>query len=146
MRYKDTGEVHKDFHGATNTTINYIVDKFGEDAMKIIFERVGKNVYKSIRTGLLNNDPLELKEHLQYYFDRENGEYSLEEIENGFIFVVNKCPAIEHIKKLGLKLSPYFCLQTIEVNNALCEGTPWQCKTEITGEGTCRQIFTGRNA
>ena len=144
MRYKDTGEVHKDFHGATNTTIDYIVDNFGIDALTKIFGRVGKDVYKSIHNGLLNDDPNELIEHLKYYFDRENGEYSMEETKDSYVFDVHKCPAVAHIEKLGLELSPNFCKQTIDVNNALCDGTPWKCETEILGEGVCRQTFSRR--
>ena len=27
LRYRDKGNVHMDFHGATNTTINFIIEK-----------------------------------------------------------------------------------------------------------------------
>lgn len=144
MRYKDTGELHMDFHGATNTTINYIVENFGKEALTEIFSCVGKDVYKSIRDGLMNDDPSELIEHLKYYLDREHGEYSLTENKDGFVLDVTKCPAVAHVKKLGLELSKHFCCQTIDVNNAMCDGTPWQCETEIIEEGVCRQTFSRR--
>ena len=144
MRYKSTGEVHLDFHGATNTTISYIVEKFGESALKEIFNRVGKDVYQSIHNGLKNDDPSELIEHLEYYFNREQGEFELNVTDNKITVEVKKCPAVAHIQKLGLELSPHFCQQTIAVNEALCDGTPWECETVVTGQGSCRQIFTRR--
>ncbi len=146
MRYKDTGELHMDFHGATNTTIDYIVEHFGEDALTEIFSRVGKDVYKSIHEGLKNDDLSELIEHLEYYFDREKGEFTLTENDNGFVLEVKKCPAVEHIKKCGFELSSHFCRQTIDVNNAMCEGTPWQCETEVMEPGVCRQTFSRRTS
>lgn len=141
MRYKETGEVHLDFHGATNTTINYIVEHFGETALTEIFSRVGKNVYKTIHEGLKNNDPSELIEHLNYYLTREKADYTLVENENRFVLLVNECPAVKHINKLGLELSPYFHRQNIDICNAMCDGTPWQCETEIIESGKYRQTF-----
>ena len=38
MRYRETGELHKDFHGALNTTVDYVVGKYGRDALREILE------------------------------------------------------------------------------------------------------------
>lgn len=145
MRYKSTGEVHMDFHGATNTTINYIVEHFGETALIEIFNNVGKKVYKSIHEGLKNDDPRELIEHLNYYLTREKANYTLEEVTDGFVLEVHECPAVKHNNKLGLELSPYFHWQDIYICNAMCDDTPWQCETEIIMPGKYRQTFKRRN-
>ncbi|MCF6177753.1 MAG: hypothetical protein L3J71_18505 [Victivallaceae bacterium] len=142
MRYKSTGELHLDFHGATNTTINYIVDNFGEAALTEIFNRIGKDVYMSIHEGLKNDNLGELIEHLEYYFTREHGDFTLSVEDDEILLEVKQCPAVEHIRKLGLELSPHFCQQTVEINNALCADTPWQCQTTIKELGVCRQTFT----
>jgi hypothetical protein len=146
MRYQETGELHLDFHGAVNTTIQYIAKRFGQVALREIFDHVGKDVYKSIHEGLANDDPRELKEHLDYFFRRENGEFELRDTTDGFVLEVSKCPAVEHVRKLGLELSPGFCRQTTDVNNALCDGTPWQCRTEVMAPGVCRQTFSRRTS
>lgn len=31
MRYADKGEVHKDFHLATNATIDFVLSEYGKD-------------------------------------------------------------------------------------------------------------------
>ena len=49
LRYNDGGNVHMDFHGATNTTIEFIINKYGIDTMNDIFKKVGKDVYKDIK-------------------------------------------------------------------------------------------------
>ena len=57
-------------------------------------------------------------------------------------FEVKRCPAWEHVTKLGLEHAPGFCLQTEEINNGMCEGTPWKAHLECLGDGRCVQTFT----
>jgi len=144
MRYKDTGELHRDFHLATNLAIDFVVEHYGQAALTELFNRMGKDVYRSIHQGLEKDDPSELMEHLNYYLTRENADYALAENADGFILQVNKCPAVEHIRKSGTRLSPHFHRQYIEISNALCDGTPWQCETKIIEEGKYRQTFSRR--
>ena len=39
LRYRDKGNVHMDFHGATNTTINFIIEKYGIETMNDILKK-----------------------------------------------------------------------------------------------------------
>ena len=48
------------------------------------------------------------------------------------------------IKKLVGKVSPNFCDQTIKTNEAIAEGTPYEIKTEILGEASCKQTIRRR--
>ena len=57
LRYNDGGNVHMDFHGATNTTIEFIINKYGIDTMNDIFKKVGNHVYKDIKDCLLYTSP-----------------------------------------------------------------------------------------
>lgn len=141
MRYKDSGNTHLDFHGATNTTIDYIVDNYGVDALHDILFKTGHDVYKSIRENLSKGNSDELLEHWRYYFDREEGDYTIEQHGDDVVFTVHDCPAVRHIKKLGLTLSAHFCDQTDYVNKGMCEGTPYTIDTKITGEGSCIQTL-----
>ena len=54
MRYRETGELHKDFHGLVNSTVKYICDNFGKKALHKIFYNTGFDVYKEIREHLIN--------------------------------------------------------------------------------------------
>ena len=53
LRYNDAGNVHMDFHGATNTTIEFIIKKYGIKIMDDIFFKVGKEVYKDFSEVLI---------------------------------------------------------------------------------------------
>ena len=144
MRYRETGELHLAFHGATNTTINYIAKNFGEKALHEIFFAVGQKVYKSIHEKFKQGDASELIEHWQYFFTREKGFFQIKETPETIVLEVFECPAVRQLLKLGLTPSPLFCTQTILVNEALCKGTPFESKTEIMGCGKCRQTIIRR--
>ena len=141
LRYQENNELHRDFHGTTNTTLNYIADHYGVEALKMILRKTGHDVYKSIREKLETGDASELIEHLNWFFYRERGKYQLAVSENEIVFEVFECPAIRHLRKLGLEPSPHVCLQTSEVNAGMCEGTPWHSEVKIVGEGHCVQTF-----
>lgn len=141
LRYQENNELHLDFHGTTNTTLNYIAEKFGVDALKMILRKTGREVYRSIREKLTVGDASELIEHLNWFFYREKGKYQLTVSENEIILEVFECPAIRHLKKLGLKVSDYACLQTTEVNAGMCEGTPWKSEVKVLESGHCIQTF-----
>ncbi len=141
LRYQENKELHKDFHGTTNTTLNYIAEHYGVDALKEILRRTGHDVYKSIREKLASGDASELIEHLNWFFYREGAEFSLCVNENEIRFEVFECPAHKHLRTLGLQVSEYSCLQTSEVNAGMCEETPWKSSVEHIGPDHCIQIF-----
>jgi len=141
MRYKDTGNVHLDFHGAVNTTVNYIVKKIGIEALHETFFSTGRDVYKSIRENLSKGDYSELVEHWSYYLDRENGKYRIVREKDRVVLHVDECPAVRQVKKLGLELSPHFCDQTEYVNKGMCHGTGFEIETVKTGECSCIQTL-----
>ncbi len=141
LRYQENNELHLDFHGTTNTTLDYVAENYGVDALKMILRKTGHEVYKSIREKLEKGDASELIEHLNWFFYREKGKYDLRVSEDEIIFEVLECPAIRHLRKLGLEPSGHVCLQTECVNEGMCEGTPWKSSLEIISEGYCIQTF-----
>ena len=141
LRYQEDNELHRDFHGTTNTTLNYIAEHYGVDALKMILRKTGHDVYKSIHDKLAHGNASELIEHLNWFFYREQGKFRLSVSDDCITFEVLECPAIRHLRKLGIEPSPYICLQTSEVNAGMCEGTPWNCEVQVLGEGHCVQIF-----
>ena len=141
LRYQEDNELHRDFHGTTDTTLKYIAEHFGVEALKGILRRTGRDVYKSIREKLARDDASELIEHLNWFFYRERGKYRLTVNGDEIVFEVLECPAIRHLHKLGLTPSPYVCLQTDEINAGMCEDTPWESAVEVLGDGHCIQTF-----
>ena len=141
LRYQENNELHRDFHGTTNTTLDYIANNYGVDALREILRATGRDVYKSIREKLAKGDASELLEHINWFYFREGAKYKLTVQPDEIQLEVLECPAIRHLKKLGLAVSPQCCLQTSEVNEGMCENTLWETETRVVGEGHCVQIF-----
>lgn len=141
LRYNEGGNVHLDFHGATNTTIDFIVSRVGIEAMHEIFRRVGRDVYQDIRRHLLAGDALELVKHWRHFFDREKADYDIAISEDEIRLTVRRCPAWHHVKAIAPGVSPHFCDQTSVTNSAMAEGTPFGIETTVTGDGACTQVI-----
>ena len=134
MRYKDTGELHRDFHLSTNGTISYVLEKYGEDFLRELFRRTAQFVYKDIYQHLKQGDTGALLEHWNYYFYREGGDFSLTEDADGITFHEKKCPAASYIIQREGKVPETFFLQVTLLNEGWSENTPFSIETQILGD------------
>ena len=141
MRYKETGQVHLDFHRTTNGTIAYLREHHGEEFLEEAFRRTARDVYRAIHDDLKRGDPEQLVEHWAYYFDREGGEYRIDRRDNDIVMTVTRCPAIAYLERQGIEIDPVFCQQTVIVNNTLAEETPFEITTQVLGGGQCVQTI-----
>ena len=144
MRYKETGNVHLDFHRTTNGTISYLRANYGRKFLDETFRRTARDVYAAIREDLKQGNPEHLVEHWTYFFDREGGQYTLERADDEIRFIVHRCPAVAYLQGRGIPIDEDFCCQTVVVNNALAEGTPFEVSTEVLGDGKCMQTIRRR--
>lgn len=144
LRYAEDGNVHLDFHGATNTTIDFIVERYGVAALHEIFTRVGRDVYADLRRHLESGDRSELVRHWRHFFAREHADFDIEIGDDAVVLTVRRCPAWHHVSKITGSVSPYFCDQTIVTNNAMAAGTPFEIETRPAGDGSCVQTIRRR--
>ena len=144
MRYRCSGEVHRDFHASVLDGVNYLIDNFGEGAAKKVLRRTATEVYRTMHEGLQRGDKTELLEWWRYYLDREGGKYRLEETSEGAILTVEDCPTQTHLRKRGILGGKRTCWATKVLNDALCEGSPYEIVLEETGDNSCRQILKKR--
>ena len=145
MRYRCAGEVHRDFHASVLDGVNYLVDNFGEEAARQVLGRTAKGVYRTMHDALVRGDAAELLDWWRYYLDREGGVYTLETTDDGAVLTVSACPAQAHLKRRGILGSKRTCWATRVLNDALCEGSPFEIVLEETGEGSCRQVLRRRS-
>ncbi|MGB3815029.1 MAG: hypothetical protein WA950_17565 [Shinella sp.] len=144
LRYAEEGELHLDFHGANNTTIDYVLKTYGAEALEEIFRKVGHDVYRAIREDLERGDSAQLVAHWRHFFDREQCDYDIEIGQDEIVLTVLRCTAWHHVAKLVGSPSPHFCDQTISTNRAMAAGSPFSLETVITGPGSCRQVLKRR--
>lgn len=131
MRYRETGQVHMDFHRTTNGTIAYLRRQYGTEMVDEVLRRTARDVYRAIREDLMAGNPEHLVEHWTYFLEREGGEFSVEREGEAVRVIVHRCPAADYLKRNGIALDPDFRRQTTVLNEALCEGTPFEVLTEV---------------
>lgn len=141
LRYQSTGELHKDFHRLTCNTLHYLQDNFGDDAVEEVLKNTAQGVYKTIYEKLSAGDASELIEFWDYYLKRENGDYSIEHLDNEIRLIVHDCPMLRHLVKTGGTPDEIVCKATKIFNEALCENSPFVSSVEKTGEFSCMQIL-----
>lgn len=146
MRYRETGEVHKDFHLATNTTIQYVLRCYGEEFLRELFRRTAQKVYRDIYEHLRRGDYEPLLEHWSYFYTREGGRFTITCGTDEVVFHVQECPAARHLKERGVEVPDSFVLQTVLLNEAWSEGTPFDIETVILQTGEYRQIIRKKDA
>ena len=142
LRYACKGELHKDFHASILDGIDYLADNYGEAAAKDVLKSTAQKVYRTMHEKLVRGDSSELVEWWRYYMDREQADYSLKEKDDGqVVLAVSRCPALAHLEKRGIPGGRRVCRATHELNDALCEGSPFEIALEDVGECGCCQIL-----
>ncbi len=141
VRYRDTGQVHLDFHRTTNGTIAYLRKAYGQDFLDDVLRRFARGVYRSICEDLRRGDPEQLVEHWDYYLGREGGDYVIERQPDVIRLTIRRCPAVAYLRQRGIEPDPAFCRQTSVVNAELAEGSPFELTTEVVGDGQCVQTL-----
>jgi len=141
MRYTDTGEVHKDFHLATNETIDFVLSEYGSEFLSELFRRTAQNVYRDIYNHLRDGNPQPLIDHWSYYYSREKGNFTVSEDGGDISFHVTDCPAVRHLREKNVPVTDNFYLQVSLMNEAWSEQTPFDIATEIIGEGNYRMTI-----
>ena len=109
LRYRSEGEVHKDFHGLTCATLHYLIDNYGEEAMRHVVRNTAQQVYRTMCEALKKGDTAELEEYWSYYLGRECGKFEIEKLPDGVKLTVRDCPALRHLVKLEQQPDQMMC-------------------------------------
>jgi hypothetical protein len=142
----DSPYLHRDFHAALNLGIRYLRTEFGMEAVRAYLRDFTHSFYTPLREKLQGGDLAVLAEHLRRIYATEGAEFHLHLAEDELLLEVPRCPAVSHIRSLGQEPDEAFVETTRTVNEALCEGTPFQAELlgydPLTGAG--RQRFYRR--
>lgn len=123
----DNKYLHKDFHNLMNLGIEHLRKHFGEEAVREYLRQFALSFYSPLKTSLREKGLTAVMEHYKNIYTIEE---ALEDVEfllskDELDIRVKKCPAVEHMKKSGISLSPLYYEATKTVNEAICEGTPF---------------------
>ena len=127
MRRKasDNAYLHQDFHGALNQALIYLERNFGAGAVREYLHEFARTFYAPLTREIKERGLESLKAHLEDLYRTEGAEFTIALSADELVLRVAACPAVGHIRKMGLAVSPHFVETTRTVNAAICDGTPF---------------------
>ena len=124
----DNEYLHKDFHGALSSGIEYLDQHYGEDAVREYLREFTLTYYAPLRQDLHERGLVALKEHFEALYRTEGAEADISYQAGELVIRVPACPAVTHMRHNGYAVARLFHETTRTVNEALCEGTPFQAE------------------
>ncbi|MDD3725590.1 MAG: hypothetical protein PHI44_00095 [Candidatus Ratteibacteria bacterium] len=139
-------KIHKDFHGALSVAFEYLADRYGEEILEAYLVDVAENLYGGLIKKIRKNGIVELTKYWKDIFTEEEGKFFIKSDGNKKIeLVVEKCPAIFHMKKMGYKVYNNFCIQCQITNKVIAEKVGYISEINYSVKnGRCRQVFKKR--
>lgn len=125
-RAADNVYLHKDFHGALNQALIYLERNFGAEAVREYLRQFARTFYAPLTRDIKKRGLEALKAHLENLYRTEGAEFTIDLSAAELVLSVAACPAVGHIRKMGLAVSPCFVETTRTVNAAICEGTGYE--------------------
>lgn len=141
MRYEPYGELHMDFHGSTCVAVRYILEHYGEEALREILHATGTRVYKTMHEKIQAGDLTELVEFWSCFQTREGADYTIDSTPDRLEMTVRDCPALHRITDQNDPEPQLLCRATKLLNEALVSDSPFVAETESTGKFSCRQCI-----
>jgi hypothetical protein len=143
----DNPYLHKDFHGALSAGIEYLHLRFGEQAVRDYLRQFARTFYKPLTEDLSARGLVALQEHFERVYHAEQAPVRIRLSADELVVDVPRCPAVTHMREHGYPVARLFVETTRTVNEALCEGTPFEPELVEYDQQTGRSVqrFTRRN-
>lgn len=139
-RASDNEYLHKDFHGALSSGIEYLHKHFGEEAVREYLRDFTTSFYAPLISAIRERGLAPLKEHFERVYAIEGGQVYIEFTEDEMVLTVEACPAVIHMRRQGYPIAAMFSETTRTVNDTLCEGTPFAAELVEHDEETGRSV------
>lgn len=136
----DNVYLHQDFHGALSAGIEYLHEKYGEDAVRRYLWQFARSFYAPLTESLKARGLAALKDHFRRVYDVEGGAVRFVLSEDELRIEVDACPAVTHMRQQGYPVARLFRETTGTVNRAICDGTVFAAELVAYDEGTGRNV------
>jgi len=143
----DNVYLHKDFHGALSTGIDYLDRTYGGEAVRDYLRRFTLAFYVPLIEEIRTRGLIALEEHFRGIYEQEGGQIRISRTEDEMILEIQACPAVMHMRGHGYHIATRWIETERTVNAALCEGTLFTAELLEYDEQTGRSVqrFTRRS-
>lgn len=136
----DNEYLHKDFHGALSAGIEYLHTNYGEEAVRDYLREFTGRYYAPLKQAIRKRGLSALKAHFEKMYTRERARFTVRLTRDELVVTVAACPAVTHMKQHGYPVARLFHETTRTVNEALCEGSPFQAELAEYDPETGRSV------
>jgi hypothetical protein len=137
----DNKYLHKDFHGALSTGIEYLHSKYGEEAVREYLARFAGNYYSPVTEGLRTRGLPALAEHFVKIYAIEGAHPQICFTDDELTITVDASPAVEHMKAHGYEVARLFHETDLAVYQAICRETPFDVEMVSCNPDTGGSVF-----
>lgn len=123
VKASDNEYLHKDFHGAMSTGIQYLEDKHGPDAVLEYMQQLAVNCYGKLTEDIKQRGLQAIRDHYQRIYDLESGVVEFEQSSDQLVMTVKKCPAVSHMVENNYPVAGMFVETQRALNAAICNNT-----------------------
>ena len=139
-RASDNVYLHKDFHGALSTGIEYLHSHFGEDAVRDYLRQFTSTYYAPLKKRLCEEGLSVLKDYFGNMYAAEDGEITTTLSDDELVISVSSCPTVKHMRRQGYTVARLFRETTETVNSVLCDGTPYMAELVEYDDDTGKSV------
>ena len=136
----DNVYLHKDFHGALSTGIQYLEENFGEEAVREYLRIFTNNYLAPLKEQIRQRGLPALKEYFEELYEKEGGEVEITLSDDELFIHVAACPAVTHMRQHGYPVANMFYETTKTVNEALVAGTDFAAELVEYDDETGRSV------
>ena len=104
----DNPYLHPDFHGALSAGLEYLHDRYGEDAVREYLRAFAKAFYAPLKDELRRRGLAALEDHFRRIYSLEGGQIRLVRSEDELRLDVEACPAVTHMRMHGYPVARLF--------------------------------------
>ena len=136
----DNVYLHKDFHGALSTGIEYLHARFGAEAVRDYLRQFTRTFYAPLIERLKTEGLPALREHFEKIYGVEGVKIDISITDDELVITVPACPAVTHMRSHGYPVARLFVETTKTVNETLCKETPFAAELVEYDEETGHSI------
>ncbi len=136
----DNPYLHKDFHGAMSTGIQYLHERYGEEAVRDYLRQYTDAYHAPLKAAISRRGLAALQEYFERIYAIEGAEIAIEFSEDELVLKVAACPAVSHMRQHGYRVADLWIETTRTVNQQLCAGTPFAYELLEYDEQTGRSV------
>lgn len=145
-RASDNAYLHKDFHGALSTAIDYLQQTYGREAVRQYLRQFAASYYAPLKRDICSRGLVALKEYFEQIYAIEGGKVEIDLFDDELTLRIFACPAVTHMRENGYAVAELFYETHVAVNDAICEDTPFAAEMPEYDQATGRSVqrFFGR--